>query len=128
MGKILVVDDDPSVVFMLGEILRATGHAVVSTCDGRQALALLDGVDAVLVDLHLPGESGVSLIQRIRAAHTALPVILLTADAPDRASALASALGAFGVLPKPMDIDELSTLIDRAVTASQRLAPETTRS
>jgi CheY-like chemotaxis protein len=128
MGKILVVDDDPSVVFMLGEILRDVGHAVVSTLDGRQALALLDGVDVVLLDLHMPGESGASLIQRIREENSQLPVIFLTGDAPARANAAAEASGAFGVLPKPLDIDELSALIERAVLASRRRTPETTRS
>jgi CheY-like chemotaxis protein len=128
MGKILVVDDDPSVVFLLGEILRGSGHTVVSTLNACEALGLLDGVDTVLVDLHMPGQGGASLIPRIRAQKTDLPVILLTADAPARARAVAEAVGAFAVIPKPLDIDALSELIERAVAASRRPTPETSPS
>jgi CheY-like chemotaxis protein len=127
MGKILVVDDDPSVVFVLEEILRASGHRVVSTLDPRGALELLPGVDAALIDLYMPGEGGGSLIERLRAEKPLLPVILLTADAPVRAHALAESAGVFAVMSKPVDIDELSSLVERAVMAS-RLLPETTGS
>jgi DNA-binding NtrC family response regulator len=128
MGKVLVVDDDPSVVFVLEEILRADGHAVVSTLDPRDALGLLPGVEVALVDRYMPGEGGASLIERIRSENPCLPVILLTADAPARGRALAEAVGAFGVMEKPVDIDELTRLVDQAIAASRRLSSETGRS
>jgi len=128
MGKVLVVDDDPSVVFVLEEILRAGGHGVVSTLDPRNALELLPGVEVALIDRHMPGEGGESLIERIRSENPCLSVILLTADAPARGRALAEAVGAFGVMEKPVDIDELTLLVDRAIAASRRLSSETSRS
>jgi two-component system response regulator AtoC len=127
MGKVLVVDDDPSVVFVLEEILRAHGHAVVSTLDPRDALGLLPGVEAALIDRHMPGEGGESLIERIRSENPCLSVILLTADSPARGRALAAAVGAFGVMEKPVDIDELTRLVDHAIAASRRLTSETSR-
>jgi DNA-binding NtrC family response regulator len=127
MGKVLVVDDDPSVVFVLEEILRANGHAVVSTLDPRDALGLLPGVEAALIDRYMPGEGGESLIERIRSESPCLSVILLTADSPTRGRALAQAVGAFGVMEKPVDIDELTRLVDDAIAASRQLTSETSR-
>ena len=128
MGKVLVVDDDPSVVFVLEEILRANGHAVVSTLDPRDALGLLPGVEAALIDRYMPGEGGESLIERIRSEDPCLSVILLTADAPARGHALAEAVGAFAMMEKPVDIDELIALVDRAIEASRRITLETSHS
>jgi DNA-binding NtrC family response regulator len=115
------------VVFVLEEVLRANGHAVVSTLDPRDALGLLPGVEAALIDRYMPGEGGESLIERIRSEDPCLSVILLTADAPARARALAEAVGAFAMMEKPVDIDELTLLVDQAIAASRRLTSETSR-
>jgi DNA-binding response OmpR family regulator len=124
MGRILVVDDDHTVLFMLAEVLNDAGHDVVTTSSADETLNLLVGVEAALVDMHMPGTNGVKLIARIREHNAVLPVILLTADSPAKAHIHARASGAFDVMTKPVDIDELSALVDRALLASRGLTLE----
>ena len=120
MAKILVVDDDPGVLFMLGEVFRDAGHEVVTTLDPEETLSLLPGVDAALIDLHMPGIDGVHLVARIRDRDAGLPVILLTGGSPSAARAQARQSGAFDVMIKPVHIDELAQLVDRALEASRQ--------
>ncbi len=122
MSRVLVVDDDQSVVFMLTEVLRDAGHEVVAASNSEQALALSPGVDAALVDLHLQGECGEALIGRLREGRATLPVILLTGDAR-HASRLTGTgrsdpVTGLHVMTKPLDIDELSQLLARAILRS----------
>jgi DNA-binding NtrC family response regulator len=119
MGKILVVDDDRGVLFMLEEVLREGGHDVVAAFNADETLERLDGVDAALVDMHLPGTSGVALAARIRECNAALPVILLTADSSPAIDVDARRAGAFDVMTKPVDIDELWQTLERALQASR---------
>jgi DNA-binding response OmpR family regulator len=114
MSKILVIEDDRSVVFMLSEVLREAGHEVVTSVESDETLTLVDGVDAVLVDLHLPGLSGAKLIGLIRERRS-VPVIVLTAGRADHLHAEARCAGAFDVMTKPVDIDVLSAAIERAL-------------
>lgn len=120
MSRVLVVDDDRSVVFMLTEVLRDAGHEVVAASSSEQALSLSTNIDAALVDLHLPGECGKALIRRLRERHATLPVILLTGDRrhaePDATSPSSDAASEHCVLTKPFDIDELSRVLDRALS------------
>jgi len=119
MGRILVVDDDQSVVFMLAEVLRDAGHEVLTSLSAEGTLALVADVDAALVDLCMPGVGGVTLTRRIRELKASLPVILLTADASAKVSDDATAAGAFGVMTKPVDIDDLSAAIERALLSAR---------
>jgi DNA-binding response OmpR family regulator len=107
---------------MLTEVLRDAGHDVVAAYNGEQALSLLAGVDAALVDLHLPGECGEALIARLREARATLPVILLTGDVRRSRPATAGPLRALDVMIKPLDIDELAKVLNRALSSSPRSA------
>ncbi|MEI9936137.1 MAG: response regulator [Pseudomonadota bacterium] len=121
MGRILVVDDDESVLQVLSEVLRDAGYDVVSAFDATETESLLDGVDAALIDHDLGGHSGLDLIARIRSHNPALPVVLMTGDSPARAASLAKLAGACAVLTKPFDIDDLSATLDRAIGPSAAL-------
>ena len=118
MGKILIVDDDRSVVFMLAEVLRDAGHDVVTTLAAEEALGLLQGVDAALVDLHMPGDGGAVLVQRIHERDASLPIILLTGDARPSMHEVARSLRVVEVMTKPLDIDELVAVLHRALLPS----------
>jgi two-component system, OmpR family, response regulator len=118
MSRVLVVDDDRSVIFMLTEVLREAGHEVFAATTAEQALALSVGIDAALVDLHLEGESGEALIARLRERHAALPVILLTGDARHDGRARAARTPNLEVMTKPVDIDVLSRVLKRALSSS----------
>jgi len=126
MSRVLVVDDDRSVVFMLTEVLRDAGHEVFAASSSEQALTLSGGVDAALIDLHLRGECGAALIARLRERHAALPVILLTGDARQGTPGHGLRSPNLDVMTKPLDIDELARVLNRALSngTSSNAAPE----
>ncbi len=108
MTTILVVDDEPRMVAMLELALEAAGHTVRRAHDARAAWEVLtrEAVDLVLLDVMLPGTSGVELCRRIRE-HSSTPVILLTAlgASPERVEGLEA--GADDYMTKPFSPREL---------------------
>ncbi|MET0794646.1 MAG: response regulator [Polyangiaceae bacterium] len=116
MSRVLVVDDDRSVVFMLTEVLHDAGHEVVAASTSEQALTLSTGIDAALVDLHLQGECGEALIRRLRERHATLPVILLTGDARRGGGTRGEPTASLDIMTKPLDIDELARVLNRALS------------
>jgi len=117
MAKILLVDDEPTVTYALGEVLDR--HQVVVASSGEQALGLLDGVDVVVTDLSMPGMDGLELLRRIRAEHPSVPVVLLTARGSERTAVAAMKAGAHDYLTKPFDVDEMRHVVDRAAELSE---------
>jgi two-component system response regulator TctD len=108
--RILLVEDTPDIALWLGKALRQGGMAVSFAADGLEADRCLQpghGFDAVLLDLQLPGQDGLSVLQALRARGDAVPVLILTARAsvPDRVLGLN--MGADDYLPKPFDLSEL---------------------
>jgi two-component system response regulator MprA len=108
MTMILVVDDDPKILSVLGRGLRFEGYDVQLAADGPEALriARVEQLDLVVLDVMLPGMDGLEVCQRLRRG-TSVPILMLTArDAvPDRIAGLDS--GADDYLIKPFDFDEL---------------------
>ena len=117
MSQVLLVDDDPGVLFTLAELLTERGHAVTTATSATQALTLLDDVDAVLTDLSMPGMTGLELVSAVRGRDPNLPVVLLTAHGSERVAVAAIKGGAFDYLTKPFDIDEVAVAIERALAA-----------
>ncbi|BDG10046.1 sigma-54-dependent transcriptional regulator [Anaeromyxobacter paludicola] len=117
MARVLLVDDEPGVLFALESLLTSRGDAPVVARSGEEALASLDGVDAVVSDFAMPGMNGLELLRAIRERDPALPVILLTAHGSERIAVQAIRSGAYEYVTKPFDIDELSTVLDRALEA-----------
>lgn len=108
--RILLVEDTPEIALWLGTALRQGGMEVVFATDGWQAERCLQaghGMDAVLLDLQLPGQDGLAVLQALRARGDTVPVLILTARAsvPDRVLGLN--MGADDYLPKPFDLSEL---------------------
>ena len=130
--SILLVDDEPGVLFTLSEVLTDRGHKVVTVRSGAEALTKLDDVDAVLTDLSMPGMDGIELMGQIVQRDPQLPVVLLTAHGSERVAVLAMKQGAYHYLAKPFDIDEVAAVLDRALEArrlridNRRLAAEQT--
>jgi two-component system phosphate regulon response regulator OmpR len=119
---ILVCDDEPDLRGMVGEYLEKRGFRV-TLCGDAEALdaALADGpADALLLDINMPGEDGLSVLRRLRNDST-MPVIMLTAagEVIDRIVGLE--MGADDYLPKPVDLRELEARIKAVL---RRRAPE----
>jgi two-component system response regulator TctD len=108
--QILLVEDTPDIALWLCTALSQGGMLVEFATDGHAADLLLQaghGFDAVLLDLQLPGQDGLSVLQALRARGDAVPVLILTARAsvPDRVLGLN--MGADDYLSKPFDLSEL---------------------
>jgi two-component system response regulator AtoC len=132
MSTVLLVDDEPGVLFTLSEVLADRGHRVLTAKSGEAALPQLDEADAVLTDLSMPGMDGLELMGQIGSRDPSLPVILLTAHGSERVAVAAMKQGAYDYLAKPFDIDEVALVIERALEArrlrvdNRRLAAEQT--
>lgn len=112
MARLLIVDDDPAWLRLLQECLAAEGYDVDIAFDGDAALAVLKmrPPQALVIDQHMPGLSGVEVIARIRTLDTlaSLPVILLTGESNGNA-ALPLRNERTVVIEKPVDLETLST-------------------
>jgi DNA-binding response OmpR family regulator len=126
-GLILVIEDEPGIVDFLERGLSAQGFEVISALDGNDGLtrALAEDVDLVVLDMLLPGRGGLEVLERLREAKPALPVIVLTAlgEVDDRVSGLDA--GAADYLTKPFSLNELAARI-RAQLRIASQAPQTT--
>ncbi|HVR61059.1 MAG TPA: sigma-54 dependent transcriptional regulator [Polyangia bacterium] len=118
MGRILLVDDDPSVLFALSEVLASHGHDVVTASSGAEGLARFDGeapFDLLVTDLAMPGMNGLELLEKVRGRDTTLPVIVVTAHGSERTAVDAMKRGAYDYIAKPFDNDEIGYSIQRAL-------------
>ncbi len=115
--KILVVDDDPSVLESVALILDTFGYGV-TTCDHpAKALAALqsDRFDVVLSDIRMPGMSGIEFLGKIRGFNAEIPVILMTAYAELDAAISAIRNGAFDFIIKPFNMHYLAQCVEKAI-------------
>ena len=113
--RVLIVDDEPLVRWSIAETLAARGCTVIEAADAQSALRFVaDGVDLVLLDLHLPDADDLSVLARMRLEAPATPVILMTAFAT-RATAEAAAGYGAPVLGKPFDLADVAARVQRAL-------------
>jgi two-component system, OmpR family, phosphate regulon response regulator OmpR len=110
MATILIVDDEPLIIEMLGTFVRLLGHEVIEATSSRQArdrLAYLNP-DMVLLDIMLPDTNGIDLCRELRAnpANAELPIVMVSAHAPPMIDAAMEA-GASGYLTKPVNMKSL---------------------
>jgi two-component system nitrogen regulation response regulator GlnG len=121
-ARVLVVDDERLLRWAIAETLTAHGYVVAEAGDAQSALNALGGrtaPDLVLLDLFLPDACNLRLLELIRTAVPAVPVILMSACATPDIVDQALAMGA-RVIPKPFDMDMLAALIDRTVAKRQQ--------
>ena len=126
-GRILVIEDEPGIVDFLERGLAAQGFDVTSALDGTTGIdrGLSEDVDLVVLDMMLPGASGLEVLERLHTAKPTLPVIALTAlgEVDDRVVGLDA--GAADYLTKPFSLSELAARI-RAQLRIAAQAPQTT--
>lgn len=119
-ARILLVDDDVSLLKLLGLRLKSEGFAVTTAGSGAEALAWLEQErpDLVLSDLRMDGMDGLALFDRIQRQHVGLPVIIMTAHGSITDAVSATRSGVFGFLTKPIDKEELRKTINGALAVS----------
>ncbi|MBC7706430.1 MAG: nitrogen regulation protein NR(I) [Rhodoferax sp.] len=126
MKPIWIVDDDQSIRFVLEKALLRENLATRSFTNARDVLAALatagdqDGPQILVSDIRMPGGSGLDLLEKVKAKHPGLPVIIMTAFSDLDSAVSAFQGGAFEYLPKPFDLPKAVELIRRAVQESQR--------
>jgi len=115
-STVLIVDDEQSLARSAKAFLADHGYEAEVAVTGEQALDLLATLqpDVVFADVRLPGMSGLDLLRRIRAFDPVIPVIMLTAYGSIEGAVEAVKLGAFDYVKKPVDLEELKLLADRA--------------
>lgn len=122
--RILIVDDDEEVRWLLSQALEREGFCSLEACDGNEMLSLLQkvAVDLILLDVMLPGKDGFTLCRELRAENKATPVILVTArgDELDRVAGLE--LGADDYVSKPFSSRELIARINAVLRRSSQVA------
>jgi DNA-binding NtrC family response regulator len=109
---ILIVDDEPNIAYALAMLLADEGHRVHTARNGAEALALLERerVDLILSDVMMPIVDGHKLVEELRKRGDQTPVMLMSA-----AAHAVRVVPGIPFLPKPFDIDELLTTVERAL-------------
>ena len=122
MKPVWIVDDDRSIRWVFEKALTRENIAHKTFGSAQEALAALNSEtpQVVVSDIRMPGESGVELLQRAKALHASLPVIIMTAYSDLESAVSAFQGGAFEYLPKPFDVDHAVELIRRAMEESVR--------
>ncbi len=117
-AQVWVVDDDRSVRFVLAAALGEAGYRVTAFADAAEVLAALAVgrmPDLLLTDVRMPGDSGLVLLDKLKAAHPRLPVIVMSAHTDVASTAGAFRGGAQEFLSKPFDMDDAVALVRRAL-------------
>jgi FixJ family two-component response regulator len=117
-NAVSIVEDDESLRLALVGLIRSLGHDARGFASAEEYLAVQDGQCAcVITDLHMPGLSGIEMMQRLRDMGYSVPVIVITARAEAATEQQAYASGALCVLKKPFDTEMLVDCLERALAA-----------
>jgi two-component system response regulator HydG len=115
--KILVVDDDLSHLKMIDTVLSAEGYRVCQATDGDAAVSEVDKqfYDLILMDLRMKRMNGIEALQEIKKISPAIPIIIMTAYASVGTAVEALKSGAYDYLTKPVEIEEMKLLVEKAL-------------
>ena len=105
MARVLLVDDEPALLFTLSQLLKSRGLEPVLARSAPEALDKLDGVDGVVTDYSMPGMDGVQLVQAIHERDESLPVVMLTAHGSERIAV--RAMKGVGMLESDVDLKKM---------------------
>ncbi|HQR07249.1 MAG TPA: sigma-54 dependent transcriptional regulator [Gemmatales bacterium] len=121
MTKLLIIDDEPNVLYALEKGLKATGQTIVTAATGQLGLAAVTKhhPDVVLLDVQLPDLSGIEVLKKLQQIDSRLPVIIMTAHGTADTAIEAMKQGAYDYILKPWKLEELKALIDNALQASR---------
>lgn len=128
MNKILVIDDETLIRDFVYTLFTKENLSVITAARGQQALQMLvsEKPDLVLMDLHVPGETGLSLLQKIREISPKLPVVVFSGSVTPEIEKEAYAAGAIEVIQKGIPVSELKDKIKKIIESSHKIlgAPE----
>ena len=127
MPNVLLVDDEPSIRLTMGEFLKRAGYAVFAAADYESAAAQKpEEIDVAVIDINLPGKSGIELLQKLCAAEIYIPVIMITGEPNLSVIPQIVRAGAYDFIAKPIIKDVLLNAVARAAE-KKRLTDEKRR-
>src|SRR5260370_17464611 len=127
--RVVIVDDEEVLRDVLDVMLRREGFEVVMAASGEEALSVLDqdeNIDLVILDIMLPGISGIDTLRAVRIANPNLPVIVITAFSSIDGAIEAMKHGAFHYIPKPFKNEEVVITVNKPLDHPP-LTPDTQR-
>jgi len=113
MPRVLIVDDEPDAVELLGEFLRGKGYEVLTAGSGAEALQRVkeDRPHLILLDIRMPGMDGFEVLRQVREMDREVGVIMVTAENEEAVGRRALQLGAFDYIVKPVDLKYLENSV-----------------
>ncbi|MDP8215746.1 MAG: response regulator [Candidatus Kaelpia imicola] len=117
--KILIVDDEPDVIKVLGMRLKANNYEVISAQDGIQAVSIAhrEKPDLIILDIKMPAQDGYAVYENLRMAVSTnlIPIIFLTALPPEEVEKRVQELDADGYISKPFDTENILNKIKELI-------------
>lgn len=125
-NTIFVVDDDPAVRDALSVVLGMEGYDVAGFSDGGTFLDACRGADpaCVILDVHMPGRSGLDVLKELNAGHFAAPVFIISGQGDIPMAVDAIKHGALDFIEKPFDATTVVTRVQEAIAATERRAAQ----
>ncbi len=116
-GRIYLVDDDELILTMLARVLKQEGYEIRSSAGSPDLLESIRAwhPDVVLLDINLPGQSGMDMLKELKSDDVPIEVIMLTADDTAETAVKAMKIGAWDYLTKPFNMDEVKIVIANAL-------------
>src|SRR5499433_1116457 len=127
-GEIFVVDDDPAVRETLSMVLSAGGYQVICFADGAALLAVARGriPAAILLDVHIPGKSGLDILKELHGEDYPAPIFMISGQGDIAMAVSAIKSGAIDFIEKPFRGNEIVTRVREAVEAYARRQKDST--
>ena len=115
--RILIVDDEESIRFLLREVMRREGYDVETVDNGESAVQLVreNNFDLVILDIRMPGMDGIQALKEMRQVRPNLVVLMITAHGTNELAVEAMRIGAYDYFNKPFELDEMRIVVRRAL-------------
>ena len=119
--KILIVDDDQSILSIFEFILQQAGYTIITTTSGTECVNIVRSngdIDLIFLDLKMPEVSGLEVFRQIQKIRPNLLVVIMTGYTADELLKEAFEMGAYGIIYKPFDVEEVLSIIDKIFKVS----------
>ena len=119
MPRVLIIDDDRNLRFAFRRVLDAKTYTIDEAGTGEEGLGMVRSqpYDVILLDLRMPGMSGMEVLEKLLALDSRTPVIMMTAFGVTDTAIQAIKLGAYDFVLKPFEIDEIQRVVHHAAEA-----------
>jgi DNA-binding NtrC family response regulator len=117
-AKILIVDDEEAARYGMARALKNYSVAEAGSVDDARKVIALSRPDLMILDINLPGLSGLDYLRELSAGENALPVVMITAHGSERTAVEAIKAGAYDYMAKPFEVDELRLVVKNALETS----------